>query len=167
MSISFRPVTTPEDIERLAVLAKNVWQEYFTSLLKEGQVEYMVEKFQSVPALTQQIGHDGYRYYFMQCNDKPVGYIGIKEEDGKLFLSKLYLKRSHRGKGIASRAFAFLEGICAAKSLSTIWLTVNRYNENTIAIYKKKGFTVIREQAVDIGGGYVMDDFVMEKVVGR
>ena len=79
-----------------------------------------------------------------------------------MFLSKLYLQKAHRGKGYASRAVEFLEGICKQESLSAIWLTVNRYNYDTIEVYKKKGFTVIREQVADIGGGYVMDDYIME-----
>ena len=38
-----------------------------------------------------------------------------------------------------------------------LWLTVNRFNENSIAAYKKMGFEVIREQAADIGNDYVME----------
>ena len=45
-------------------------------------------------------------------------------------------------------------------------LTVNRRNTGSIAFYERRGY-VIRESAVfDIGGGYVMDDYVMEKQLG-
>ena len=49
------PVETPEKIEELCALAAEIWQEYFTPILEPGQVPYMVEKFQSVPAVTRQI----------------------------------------------------------------------------------------------------------------
>ncbi|MDD5952133.1 MAG: GNAT family N-acetyltransferase [Oscillospiraceae bacterium] len=166
MQITFLPVTQPEQIDTLAALAKEIWQEHFTPILKPGQVDYMVEKFQSVPAMTEQIQHGGYRYFLLQKGTVPIGYTGVKSENGKLFLSKLYLQKQHRGKGYASKAFAFLESLCQKEGLSAIWLTVNRYNTDTIAIYKKKGFSVIRTQVTDIGGGYVMDDYVMEKPVG-
>lgn len=94
-----------------------------------------------------------------------MGYTGIHPEDGKLFLSKLYLRKECRGLGLASQAFAFLEDYCRAHGLSAIWLTVNRHNDHSVQVYEHKGFVTVREQAADIGHGYVMDDFVMEKQV--
>jgi len=44
-------------------------------------------------------------------------------------------------------------------------LAVNKRNENAIASYRKHGFQVRESVVVDIGGGYVMDDFVMEKLL--
>ncbi len=166
MSATFTPVTEPEQIARLAALAEEIWRQHFTPILKEGQVDYMLDKFQSEHAMKKQMAEDGYRYFFIENESGPVGYTGIKKDGEKLFLSKLYLQQAHRGKGYASCAFAFLEGICREENLSAIWLTVNRYNYDTIEVYKKKGFLVIREQVADIGNGYVMDDYVMEKPIG-
>lgn len=94
-----------------------------------------------------------------------AGYLSVKEEDGKLFLSKFYVSKENRGKGYASQAMSFLERLCRERGLSHIWLTVNRHNESSIGVYRKKGFQVIREQVADIGNGYVMDDYVMEKEI--
>lgn len=88
----------------------------------------------------------------------------MQSEEGKLFLSKLYLRREARGQGLSRRITAFLEGFAAAGGLSAVWLTVNRQNPS-VEIYKKLGFAVIREQVADIGGGYVMDDYIMEKAL--
>ena len=41
-----------------------------------------------------------------------------------------------------------------------IWLTVNKRNDDSIAIYKKFGMEIIRSEVTDIGSGYVMDDYV-------
>ena len=46
--------------------------------------------------------------------------------------------------------------------MRAIWLTVNKYNANTIAAYKKMGFETIGDGVTDIGSGYVMDDYFME-----
>ncbi|BFT72400.1 GNAT family N-acetyltransferase [Paenibacillus sp. P36] len=59
----------------------------------------------------------------------------------------------------------FLEMLCKGRNLNSIWLTVNRNNESSIAVYEKKGFRTVREQIVDIGNGFVMDDFIMEKEI--
>ena len=42
-------------------------------------------------------------------------------------------------------------------------LTVNKGNTDSIAVYLKSGFVVREEAVFDIGSGYVMDDYVMEK----
>jgi hypothetical protein len=34
-----------------------------------------------------------------------------------------------------------------------------------VGAYRKNGFEVAREIVVDIGGGFVMDDFLMEKTL--
>ena len=48
---------------------------------------------------------------------------------------------------------------------SVIWLTVNKYNDGSIAVYNKAGFTVREEAIFDIGNGFFMDDYVMEKML--
>ena len=160
-----RPVQTEEDIAELAKLADTVWHEYFPCIITNEQIDYMVEKFQSVPAITDQLNNQGYRYFFFQLEDTKIGYTGIKAEDGKLFLSKIYILKPYRGHGYASQALLFLEDICHNENLRSIWLTVNKYNDSSIAVYKKKGFQTIRTQVADIGNGFVMDDYVMEKTI--
>ena len=41
-------------------------------------------------------------------------------------------------------------------------MTVNRNNTGSVAAYEKMGFQKVREQVAEIGGGYVMDDYIME-----
>lgn len=160
-------VKTEEQLQVLAATANEVWHEFFPCILTDEQIDYMVEKFQSYAAMKEQMS-GGYEYYLFYVDGQVTGYTGIhpeKNEDGqkKLFLSKLYLKKAFRGQGLASKAFVFLEKYCKENGLETIWLTVNRYNSHTIDVYEKKGFVTVREQVADIGNGYVMDDYVMEK----
>ena len=106
---------------------------------------------------------EGYEYLLITVDGKPAGYTGFhSDENGKLFLSKLYVHKNFRGTGLARKAFTYLQERCRKEGLSAIWLTVNRFNSNTIAIYRHFGFTVIREEKNDIGGGYYMDDYIME-----
>ncbi|OPA73576.1 GNAT family N-acetyltransferase [Paenibacillus selenitireducens] len=165
MELVFSKVDSEEEISLLAQLASEIWYEYFVCIISNEQIDYMVEKFQSVHAITDQITNQGYEYYFMNVNGNPIGYLGIKQEEDKLFLSKFYLQKEHRGKGYASQAMEFLVGICKVRRLGMIWLTVNRYNDATIAVYEKKGFRTVRTQVADIGNGYVMDDNIMEKKI--
>lgn len=166
MNITFQPVKTTEEIAEVARLASEIWREHYVSIISMAQIDYMIDRFQSVPAIADQIRHQGYAYYLFHRGDSSaVGYMAVKEEEGKLFLSKFYVRKEHRGKGYASRAIAFLEKLCKDRNLSHIWLTVNRYNTSSIAVYEKKGFRIVREQCADIGNGFVMDDFIMEKEI--
>lgn len=46
-----------------------------------------------------------------------------------------------------------------------LWLTVNKDNAGAIAWYTRKGFKNAGAIVQDIGAGYVMDDYRMEKSI--
>lgn len=155
-----RSVKTEEQIQQLAEMASQIWNEYFTEIISKEQITYMVEKFQSASAITEQI-QDGYQYYFIINDMEIIGYFGIcKQENNTMFLSKLYLIKEQRGKGHASQAFRFIKEKALEQRCSSIWLTVNRHNQQAIAVYEHLGMQRIQEKATDIGNGFVMDDFV-------
>lgn len=165
MKLMFSHVNTVEEISIIARLAAKIWREYYVSIITIEQIDYMIEKYQEVSAIAEQIHHQGYEYYFIQHDSSLLGYMSVRQEEEKLFLSKFYIGKEHRGHGYASRAMTFLEQLCKDRNLSHIWLTVNRHNKSSIAVYEKKGFRIVREQIADIGNGYVMDDFIMEKEI--
>lgn len=158
-------VTNRNQIRHLADLASAIWNEHFPPIIGQDQVDYMVCRFQSESAITRQIRSEGYRYYFIPYDGKSVGYFAIRPEPDALFLSKIYILREFRGRGLARAAFAYIESQCRFMDLPRIRLTVNRGNTHAMEIYRKIGFSIERTQVVDIGGGFVMDDFVMEKPV--
>ncbi len=163
MGLEFSKVLSEDEISRLADIAKGIWYEYFPGLISAKQVDYMVEKYQSKNAISRQIASEGYQYFMVIDGSDILGYIGIREENDKLFLSKLYLKKEFRGRGYFSKMLLFIEDIAKNKKLKSLYLTVNKHNDNSVLVYKKKGFSVINEQAADIGGGFIMDDYIMEK----
>ena len=78
-----------------------------------------------------------------------------------MFLSKVYVLKEFRRRGIAS---AFLNQVAAdAQGLDSIYLTVNKQNTGPIEAYRKLGFVTIDAVVTDIGNGYVMDDYIMQK----
>lgn len=151
------------DTDELAAMAKEIWQQHFTPIIGADQVRYMLDRFQSSTAMAHQMQHEDYQYYFLVYNGLRAGYCAIRPEPEALFLSKLYVKQPFRGRRIARAAIDFMAGYCRREGKKKIWLTVNRHNDDTIAAYRKMGFVTVREQAADIGGGYVMDDYIMEK----
>ena len=160
-AINIIPAGNDSSIHEIANLAEEIWHQHFTPIIGEAQVNYMVEKFQSYPALQTQIKQDGYEYFQLFSSQTFAGYMGIHQEENSLFLSKLYIKKDCRGQHLATEALNFLIKSCKERDLRKIWLTCNRHNENTLAVYDHLGFVITDEQAADIGNGFVMDDYIL------
>jgi RimJ/RimL family protein N-acetyltransferase len=146
----------------LEALAVEIWNEHYIPILGKPQVDYMLNKFQSKEAMKKQI-EKGYTYYLVEEEGRNIGYIGIELRSDELFLSKLYIKSSERGKGFGKKAVQFLEDLARSKKINKISLTVNKNNVKSIAVYEKIGFKNLGSIVIDIGNGFVMDDYKMEK----
>ncbi len=147
-------------------LAHSIWREYFVPIIGSPQVEYMLEKFQSRLAILNQIENDGFLYYLLE--DKTgnrVGYFAVVPQPKELFLSKLYVTAENRRKGYGRCALEFIETLARDTGFSRITLTVNKNNTASINAYKKLGFAITDSLVTDIGDGFVMDDYKMEKPV--
>ncbi|RLD11615.1 MAG: GNAT family N-acetyltransferase [Chlamydiae bacterium] len=124
----------------------------------------MLDKFQSKIALSEQI-EQNFLYYSIKINNRYIGYFSVLPKEKELFLSKLYIKSSERGKGFGKKTIDFIENFAKEKNLYKITLTVNKNNVNSINAYKKMGFVNTGSVVKDIGNGFVMDDYKMEKIL--
>lgn len=155
------PVTTPTQIACVASLAHVIWNEYFPSVISNDQINYMLNKFQSMPAIENAIRNEGYSYYIAMLGDSPIGYMGLSVKDDAAFLSKIYLLKAFRGDHLSKPLFQLAVDYAKNNGKNKLRLTVNRNNQASIDIYKAKGFKVESECKADIGDGFFMDDFVM------
>ncbi len=160
---SLQPVNGQGDIESVARLAYEIWNDHFVDIIGQEQVDYMLDHYQSVPAITGQL-EAGQQYFLLESGGVPVGYLSLVSDKAskKIMISKIYLQRSARGMGLGQYLLDFVKLRCREHKVKTIWLTVNRNNQTSIDWYRRRGFVVIDEVCKDIGGGFYMDDFVME-----
>lgn len=181
MTVSFIPVATRDDQRKLADLAGEIWRGYWPAIIGEEQTEYMVEKFQSFKAIKHYMAHEDYEYWFLYADGdemtdeeaaaekwgRIVGFTGGRNEPAsrRYFISKIYLLPNARGHGFARRVIEFYEALCSVRNLRALYLTVNKHNELGIRAYNGTGFITIDAVKTDIGHGFVMDDFIMQKDV--
>ena len=180
MTIEFKPVTTLEETERLAWLADEIWHEYWPARIGQAQTDYMIEHFQSLDAIRRQMAEEAYEYWLLAVDaddadpDNPwrladgraiVGFTGGHDEPetDRFFISKIYLLACERGKHYATQVIEFYTALCRERGFRAMYLTVNKYNEMGVRAYTAKGFETIECVETDIGGGFIMDDFIMEK----
>ncbi len=151
-------------INDLSVLASGIVKEHYDPILGSEQNDYMIEKFQSPHALKEQMEH-GYRYFSLSDdNGEKVGFMAFYKRENDLYLSKFYLKKEFRGKGFSREMLAFIVDRAREYGFYKITLNVNKYNDAVYA-YEKLGFKRVRAEEIDIGKGYIMDDFVYEYII--
>lgn len=163
--LQFVPVTTRAQFAVVAGLAREIWDEYYVPLIGRAQVDYMVSKFQSSGAMAGQV-REGYEYFLTERDGRSIGYCAVQPQpaDNSLFLSKLYLLRDARGAGTGRVCMEFIEQLARSRGLTLLWLTVNKGNP-AVQAYERLGFRIAADLVIDIGGGFVMDDFRMEKLL--
>lgn len=161
-------VHSEAQISDVAHLAREIWEEHYVPIVGQEQIDYMLDKFQSERAIAEQLA-GAHEYYIVIHDGKSVGYTAVVPNlsEATLMISKIYVKKSVRGRGLGRKMLEFVENLCRKRQIETIWLTVNKNNLLSIAWYSRMGFTNTGSTLQEIGGGFVMDDFRMVKTVGQ
>ena len=161
---AFIKATTKQQFEDIAILADIIWREHYIPIIGAGQVEYMLKNYQSANAMYAQF-KDGYQYFMLNHNEHFVGYLAFKKVGDSLFLSKIYISKDFRGQKHGKKAMEFVKDKAIKMNCKSITLGVNKDNVKSIAAYESMGFKNIGAMVTDIGEGFVMDDYKMEKLL--
>jgi len=159
-------VTYGGDVDAVANLAKAIWNEHYAPIIGQKQVDYMLERFQSPIAIGHQLD-EGFLYFLLRDDSGDAGYMALLPERSadRMMLSKFYVRKDRRGRGYSRVMLVRAEELCRELSIRKLWLTVNRNNADSIAVYEHMGFANLGAIIKDIGDGFVMDDYRMEKTV--
>ncbi len=161
--ISIRAALEAE-LPLLEKLARRIWPDTYGKILTPDQIDYMIEMMYALPVVRKERA-EGTAFDLIVDGEKPVGFLSYgpyKNEPPTMKLHKLYLDFGYHGRGIGSMALQY--AIAAAKRGSYHFLRLNVNKNNTAALraYRRNGFCQVEAVKVDIGGGYFMDDYVME-----
>ena len=158
MEISIRTLQE-QDYPALETTAAQIWHDSYRDMLSPEQRKYMLAQFQSTEAFICQ-SQEGYTYRGLFAGAELIGYCGSVLEGNRIFLSKLYLKSAWHGQGLGRKLLE--DAISLYPDADSIYLTVNKHNPS-YDLYRHWGFEVIDAVVTDIGQGYVMDDYIMER----
>jgi N-acetylglutamate synthase-like GNAT family acetyltransferase len=148
---------TLEDIPIIQEIAEEAWRPTYGPILTEEQTLYMIPMMYATEVLVPQIA----LFSVLEVDGVAIGYCAFeKQTDTEGKLHKLYLRPSLKQKGAGSFIIKQIRDIARLMGLSSIYLNVNKQN-SAVDFYLKKGFIKERELVLDIGNGYVMDDYVM------
>jgi len=155
-----------EHIPVIIDLTKKIWPIAYGEILSKAQLDYMIDKFYNETALYE-LMQKGHIFYLAQDDmEKYVGFLSyeINCEPNKTKIHKIYVLPETQGTGLGRQFFELVKEKAIENNQKVIFLNVNKYN-NAIHFYTKLGFRKVKDEVIDIGNGYVMDDYVMEVAI--
>jgi GNAT superfamily N-acetyltransferase len=153
------------DLPAIARLAGVIWRAHYPGMISAEQIEYMLARMYALETMREEILLRAVHYERLLVGGELAGFAAHgPTEQPKLFkLHKLYLHPSWQGRGLGSLLLGHCEGEAGRLGAERLMLTVNKQNAKAMAAYKRNGFALTGSVVMDIGGGFVMDDYVMEK----
>ncbi len=153
---------TVDDIPLIRELCFKVWPQTYASTITQEQIDYMLDKMYSSESLQKQM-ESGSQFILIYEEGEPVGFASYFEKTPSVFkLDKIYVLPSQQGKGTGRFVINYIVDQIKQKGATALQLQVNRHNKAK-NFYEKMGFVVIEEKDFDIGRGFFMNDYVMEK----
>lgn len=153
-----------KDFEIINNLALNTWPDAYGKILSQEQITYMLDEMYSITAITDQISIKGHHFLILSNDEKDLGFAAYELNylSGVTKLHKLYVLPETQGMGAGRLLIAKVEEAAKSNGNDSVILNVNRFNDAVI-FYTKNGYVKVKEEDINIGNGYLMEDFVMQK----
>jgi GNAT superfamily N-acetyltransferase len=152
------------EVQRLAGV---IWRAHYSGIITPEQIEYMLARGYALDVLETFLGREDRGLELATVDGEPVGFAAwyLTDDRAESKLDKLYVLPSEQRRGVGGRLIACVCERAGAVGARTLVLNVNKYNAQAIRAYGKHGFAIREAVVVDIGGGFVMDDYVMAKPI--
>lgn len=153
------------DIKTIQDIVYKTWPITYGEILSAEQLKYMLDLFYSEEALMDQFEKNEQLFYLITEEETVLGFIGIEhhyQKENKTKIHKIYLLPETQGKGIGKMTIGTIGKLALENNSTSLLLNVNRFNK-ALHFYEKVGFKSIDEVNIEIGNGYLMEDYVMEK----
>jgi N-acetylglutamate synthase-like GNAT family acetyltransferase len=155
------------DIPAIYDLAVKTWKITYPSIISNEQIDYMIEKMYSKEKLNDVIEKEKFNFLLFEIENQLVGFCSIEHNynnEAITRIHKLYVDPEVQGKKIGQQLLANTQVLAVKNNSNKLHLNVNKKNL-AVNFYFKQDFSVEREEVLDIGNGFVMDDYVMIKEI--
>ncbi|MDD5152240.1 MAG: GNAT family N-acetyltransferase [Flavobacterium sp.] len=155
---------TVKDIPLIQEIAHKTWPITYGEILSKAQLDYMLEKMYSDATLINNLTNKGHHFILVNENNISLGFASYEHnysDKNATRLHKLYLLPESQGKGMGKLLIDSVVAFAKENQSEVISLNVNKFNK-TYTFYKKMGFEVVAEEDLEIGNGYLMEDYKME-----
>ena len=166
MTLTIAPLGDDE-VEALCDLAREIWRAHYPPIIGTAQTEYMLAQRYAPHVVREELGRADVWWDTLTEDASIVAFASSfrLEAELALKLDKLYVHPARQRMGYGA---ALIDHTCErARRLGCdrVVLAVNKRNAGAIAAYERRGFSIAEAVVKEIGGGFVMDDYIMEKRV--
>lgn len=152
-----------DDLTTVEKLAREIWPVAYDGIVPPEQLAYMLDLIYNNDTLRNQMLNQQQTFLMAEQDGEPIAFAAYSTvEPGISKLHKIYVHQKTQGLGIGKQLIDYIVGQLRTQNIHTLRLNVNRYNKARF-FYEKLGFEIIKEEDIDIGKGYFMVDYVMEK----
>ena len=164
---SFVKRVAREDAAAISALAREIWYAHYSAIISRAQIEYMLAQRYDPEIIRAELARGDAWWDKLLVDGRITGFACcfLTGNAGEMKLDKLYVHHDHQRKGCGGMLLDRVLGIARAYGCTTLVLAVNKHNPTAIAAYRKYGFRIADSVVKDIGGGFVMDDYIMVKDV--
>ena len=155
-----------QDLPTIADLAERIWPDTYNAYLSSEQLRYMLNLMYNQGELLSQL-QKGHVFLLAEEENNEVGFASfsvIDPENKGYKLHKIYVLPSMHGKGVGKILMNEVVSLVRREGGKTLQLNVNR-NNKAADFYQKAGFNIKETVDLDIGDGFFMNDYVMEKPI--
>ncbi len=156
---------TTDHIYNIQVLSNVIWPATFSNILSQEQISYMMDMMYSTSALEKQINELNHHYLLAEEDGEYLGYLSYElnyKGTPITKIHKIYVLPSIQGKGVGRLFIDAVSKLALKNNNRLLSLNVNRYNR-AIDFYKRMGFDFFASENIEIGNGFLMEDYVMNK----
>jgi diamine N-acetyltransferase len=154
----------PNDAVELAALAREIWLAHYPAIIGMAQIEYMLAQRYSPSTVRQELQAKGLWWDKLLVGGTMVGFSSyFLEPPGGMKIDKLYVHSRHQRHGYGGLLIERAGQVARRSGCKQLLLAVNKRNRTAIDAYLKHGFRIAGATVKDIGGGFLMDDYVMVK----
>lgn len=152
-----------EDIAIIQEIAKQTWPKTYGLILSDQQLKYMLKLMYSDTSLVEQFNGTS-QFFIAKEEDNILGFASFEANfiENTTRIHKIYILPEAQGKGIGQLFIEKAKTIAQKNQNTIISLNVNKHNK-AVLFYQKMGFEIVAEEILEIGNGFVMDDYKMEK----
>lgn len=160
-------ISPTDNYKAIQDIAGKTWPVTYGSILSAEQIQYMFSMMYDLEALKNQAEAKNHHFIIAEEEGNFLGFASYEfdcDEEPKTKIHKIYILPETQGSGIGKKMIYYISEKAKNHSQKSLSLNVNRFND-AIHFYTKIGFEKVGEEDINIGNGYLMEDFIMEKKI--
>ena len=151
-----------DEVDTLCERAHEIWHAHYPAFIGKAQIDYRLVQRYSPESIRASL--ETSCWLAAWHGQAMAGFAQAFADDtpSTWKLDKLYVHPDHQRKGVGQALLGLVKQKACDSGAIRLILRVNKHNTLALSAYAKYGFSFYGEDVLDIGSGFVMDDYLLE-----